>query len=92
MLPEQGTLADAALYGQLGMNLSDPSACRWMQSRAPALHAWLLRLHRGDVALLQAGGELRIDAALEPLLAEIGSGRRIGRRCRRRRRLSWLVA
>lgn len=72
ILGERMTLADAALYGQLGMNLSDPSASRWMQSRAPALHAWLLRLHRGDVVLLQAGGELRIDAALEPLLAEIG--------------------
>jgi len=72
ILGERMTLADAALYGQLGMNLSDPSACRWMQARAPALYAWLMRLHRGDVALLQAVGELRIDAALEPLLAEIG--------------------
>ena len=72
ILGERLTLADAALYGQLGMNLSDPSACRWMQSRAPALHAWLLRLHRGDLALLQASGELQVDAALEPLLAEIG--------------------
>lgn len=72
VLGERMTLADAALYGQLGMNLSDPSACRWMQSRAPALHAWLLRLHRGDATLLQATGELQIDAALEPLLAEIG--------------------
>jgi len=72
ILGERMSLADAALYGQLGMNLSDPSACRWMQSRAPTLHAWLLRLHRGDAALLAACGELQIDAALEPLLAEIG--------------------
>lgn len=72
VLGERMTLADAALYGQLGMNLSDPSACRWMQSRAPALHAWLLRLHRGDSTLLEACGELQIDAALEPLLVEIG--------------------
>lgn len=72
ILGERLTLADAALYGQLGMNLSDPSACRWMQSRAPALHAWLLGLHRGDLALLQAAGDLQVDTALEPLLAEIG--------------------
>ncbi len=71
ILGERMTLADAALYGQLGMNLSDPSACRWMQSRAPALHAWLKRLHCGDLALLQASGGLQIDTALAPLLAEI---------------------
>lgn len=71
ILGERMTLADAALYGQLGMNLSDPSACRWMQSRAPSLYAWLLRLHRGDSTLLQASKGLHIDAALAPLLAEI---------------------
>lgn len=66
------TLADAALYGQLGMNLSDPSANAWMASRAPALQAWLQRLHKGDPSLLQAHGALQLDAALTPLLAEIG--------------------
>ena len=71
ILGERMTLADAAVYGQLGMNLSDPSASRWIQSRAPALYAWLQRLHQGDHELLNARGELQIDAALTPLLAEI---------------------
>ena len=30
VLGERFTLADASLYGQLGMNLSDPSACTWI--------------------------------------------------------------
>lgn len=68
VLGDRLTLADAGLYGQLAMNLTDPSADRWMRRAAPAMHAWLLRLHGGDCA---GDGELRIDAALAPLLAEI---------------------
>lgn len=65
------TLTDAALYGQLAMNLSDPSADRRIRERAPCVHQWLGRLHRGDPSLLEAAGPLRIDADLSPLLAEI---------------------
>lgn len=71
VLGQRLTLADAALYGQLAMNLSDPSACDWIQRRAPSLHGWLQRLHDGDADLLQADGPLQVDAALRPLLAEI---------------------
>lgn len=45
LLGEQFTLADAALYGQLGMNLSDPSSERRLRERSPRLRAWL-----GDIA------------------------------------------
>jgi glutathione S-transferase len=71
VLGERLTLADAALYGQLAMNLSDPSADRRIRERAPRLHAWLGRLHRGDESLLEHAGALRIDEAVAPLLAEV---------------------
>jgi glutathione S-transferase len=71
VLGDQLTLADASLYGQLGMNLSDPSADRLIRARAPGLHAWLERMHRGDPELLKASGSLRIDEDLRPLLGEI---------------------
>jgi glutathione S-transferase len=71
VLGERLTLADAALYGQLAMNLSDPSADRCIRERAPRLHEWLTRLHRGDASLLAQQGTLRIDGALAPLLAEV---------------------
>jgi glutathione S-transferase len=35
------TVADASVYGQLGMNLADPTACDLLRARAPRLHAWL---------------------------------------------------
>jgi glutathione S-transferase len=71
VLGERLTIADAGIYGQLGMNLSDPSASERMRSRAPRLHGWLQRLHAGDAGLLAVSGPLRVDAALRPLLEEI---------------------
>lgn len=65
------TLADAALYGQLGMNLSDPSADQLIRTRAPTTHAWITRLHGADRHLLADRGALAIDADLGPLLVEI---------------------
>jgi glutathione S-transferase len=67
LLGDRFTLADAALYGQLGMNLSDPSSERRLRERAPRLRAWL-----GDIAEgRHAGsrGELRLHPDLAPLLA-----------------------
>ncbi|UZW74551.1 hypothetical protein [Alkalimarinus sediminis] len=40
------TLADASIYGQFAMNLADPSARSIIQTRAPALLAWLEQLNR----------------------------------------------
>lgn len=70
VLGDRFTLADAALYGQLGMNLSDPSTARAMQARCPRLHQWLLALHSGTPRA-EGVGALHIDKALMPLLAEI---------------------
>ncbi len=72
VLGERFTLADAAIYGQLAMNLEiDPTAEAMLKARGPKLHAWLWRLHRGDVSASQPGADLQINAALKPLLAEI---------------------
>ena len=64
------TLADAAIYGQLGMNLPDPGADRILRHR-PALHRWLTALHGRAAAPIAGDGALRIDAALRPLVDEI---------------------
>lgn len=68
VLGDRMTIADAGLYGQLAMNLTDPSADRWMREAAPSMHAWLLRLQGGDTA---GAGTLRVDDELRPLLAEV---------------------
>lgn len=65
------TLADAAIYGMLGMNLADPSANGFMRQRAPRLHEWLVKLHGRDAAPIANTGGLQVDEALKPLLAEI---------------------
>jgi glutathione S-transferase len=63
------TLADASLYGQLGMNRSDPSARARIARAAPATAAWIERLARGDIAGSAARDALRLDEAIAPLLA-----------------------
>lgn len=66
------TLADASLYGQLAMNLSDPSSEKRLRERSPRLRAWL-----GDIAAgrhVQGSGDVGLHADLQPLLAWIGTG------------------
>lgn len=70
LLGDRFTLADAALYGQLGMNLSDPTTARDLQARCPRLYQWLTNLHHGTPSPVGTGS-LQVDAALQPLLAEI---------------------
>ena len=70
VLGDRFTLADAALYGQLGMNLADLTTAKALQARSPRLHQWLLALHTGTPPAVSEGA-LRIDDALKPLLAEI---------------------
>lgn len=65
------TLADAALYGQLAMNLSDPSTNRSLQQRTPTLHRWLLALHDAAPLGSDDAASWQVDAALQPLLREI---------------------
>ena len=67
------TVADASVYGELGMNTSDPSAERIIAERAPTLRAWLERLHHQAASKLEDGDDpapAHIDG-LAPLLSEI---------------------
>ena len=67
------TLADASLYGQLGMNRSDPRAWTLIQRTAPATAAWIDRLARGDFSAHQPATTPTLDDALAPLLTWIGT-------------------
>jgi hypothetical protein len=48
LLGERFTLADASVYGQLGMNLKDPSAAEFMQQRTPVTYRWLCAIRDGQ--------------------------------------------
>lgn len=65
---ERFTLADASLYGQLGMNRTDPSACAWVRRAAPITHAWIERIARGDFSGHRQDAHVIVDVTLEPLL------------------------
>ena len=65
------TVADASLYGQLGMNLTDPSAAKWIEATAPNVFAWLTRIHQGDFSANKLNSELMTDDLLKPLFKEI---------------------
>ncbi len=60
-------MADASIYGQLGMNLKDPTANDRMRARAPHTHAWLEAIRDGRHVNVE--GELSTDARLRPLVA-----------------------
>ena len=65
---ERFTLADASLYGQLGMNRKDPSAWVTIGRLAPSTGAWIDRLARGDFAVHRADGPIALDSGRVPLL------------------------
>lgn len=67
ILGERFTIADASAYGQLGMNLIDPSAARELRERAPRLFRWLEGIRDGAHA--GSRGALFLSDALRPLLA-----------------------
>jgi len=71
LLGERFTVADAAAYGQLGMNLADPTAAKLMRERAPVTHQWLCRIRDGE-HVASAGG-LELSRSLCPLLAIIAA-------------------
>jgi glutathione S-transferase len=62
LLGKRFTIADAGVYGQLGMNLADPTAADDMRRRAPVTFAWLGairdRRHVGSTGPLALGDEL----------------------------------
>lgn len=71
LLGERFTVADAAAYGQLGMNLEDPTAAELMRERAPVTHQWLCRIRDGEHVASAGGLELSHD--LRPLLGVIAA-------------------
>ncbi len=66
------TLADASVYGQLAMNISDVSAEAWIRRDAPRVRAWLQRIAEADFSASRAEGGISLHAETGPLLAEIG--------------------
>jgi glutathione S-transferase len=60
------TLADFSVYGQIGMNLPDPSANRFIEQTAAYAHQWVTRMHRHEF-----GSAVTPDFALRPLLAPL---------------------
>lgn len=69
LLGERFTIADASVYGELAMNLADPTTNQRMQALAPTTHAWLLSIQAGRH--VDACGPLRLSETLVPLLASI---------------------
>lgn len=70
---ERFTLADASVYGQLGMNRADPSAFECIGRSAPAVHAWIERIARGEFRGHRADGAIALGDAHAPLLRWIGA-------------------
>jgi glutathione S-transferase len=69
LLGERFTLADASVYGQLGMNLKDPSAADVMQRRTPSTFRWLCAIRDG--AHVGSRGALTLSTRLRGLLDAI---------------------
>jgi glutathione S-transferase len=69
LLGERFTLADASVYGQLGMNLKDPSAAAVMQRRAPVTFGWLCAIR--DRQHVGRRGALSVSTSLRGLLDAI---------------------
>lgn len=67
------TLADASVYGEFGMNTSDPSAERVIRSRAPTVRDWLETIHCRAATRFKDGEEpVPADIqVLAPLLEEV---------------------
>ena len=67
------TLADASVYGELGINAHDPEACEMMGERAPLTLAWLRRIDAGELGALEDGAPpAPADVALlRPMLEDV---------------------
>lgn len=70
LLGNSFTLADASIYGQLGMNLADPSAAQFIQNQAPKTYKWLQAIQQGKFTYAKKI-DLKIDNSIKALLAEI---------------------
>jgi glutathione S-transferase len=70
LLGERFSIADASLYGQVAMNMSDPTTAATVQIRAPALARWVQHLRRTVADASTASHDIR--PVIMPLLREIG--------------------
>jgi len=68
---ERFTIADASVYGQLAMNRADPSADARLRHLAPAVHAWVERIARGEFRGHRPDGRLALETAHAPLFGWI---------------------
>ena len=66
LLGERFTLADASVYGQLGMNLVDGLATELLQELAPRTYSWLCMIRDGEHR--GSAGKVSTTASLTPLL------------------------
>lgn len=65
------TIADASIYGQLGMNLKDPTANDILRKQAPRTHAWLGAIRAAGHR--ETAGNVVLDAGIEPLIRLVGA-------------------
>lgn len=66
LLGQRFTVADASAYGQLSMNLIDPTTAANIERRAPRTYRWLIDIRDGGHR--ESTGELALSPALQPLL------------------------
>jgi glutathione S-transferase len=71
LLGDRFTLADASLYGQLGMNMKDPTAAARIQDLAPITYKWISRISDGQFESHDSGNDIELKNNIKPLLAEI---------------------
>ena len=71
LLGNSFTVADAAVYGQLGMNLSDPAAEKMIANRAPLTYQWLNRIAAGEHSDKPEEPDYWLSDSLKALLAII---------------------
>jgi len=69
LLGDRFTIADAGVYGALGMNLADPTAYERMRERAPTTVRWLEGIR--DRRHVGTRGDVRMTDAITPLLEAI---------------------
>ncbi len=68
LLGERFTIADASVYGMLGMLLDDPTAKADMLERAPVTHQWLLDIKAGKHVNDHSDKPLQLSPELVPFL------------------------
>lgn len=68
---ERFSLADASVYGELGMNLADQDAANWIENEAPLTFAWLQSIESGDFSASNPEGELAVHDLHKPLFKEV---------------------